>query len=199
MDQINPENESLTPDQSNPPIDSVPVSQTPDVNSLAGAHVKAYEGFDPSVHAVNEDGTPKRRGDGSYALKRGRKPGQTSSSGKLPPKKAQGAVVENAPEVSQVTPEDAAKQSANMVILANVMLLGEDIGRPDDKAEAESLKVAFENYYTVKGVPNFPPEIGLIIAVGAYTGKRLIREESKPRLQVLKEKVFAVISRFRKS
>ena len=37
--------------------------------------------FDPAIHAVNPDGTPKMRNDGTFALKPGRKLGSTVTPG----------------------------------------------------------------------------------------------------------------------
>lgn len=141
-----------------------------------------HPGFDASIHATNEDGTPKRRADGSYALKRGRKAGQTSNlppkTGTAVPAPAAAPVVEQGP--AKIAPDEAARQSANLVINMAVWICGEEIGKPQDKAEAEGLKISFVNYYEARGVPNIPPEIGLFAALGSYIVPRF-RQSEKAR------------------
>lgn len=155
------------------------------LSDIADRHLEAHPGFDPSIHASNEDGTPKRRADGSYALKRGRKAGGASH---LPAKNGGGisapvsAPVETAPQVLQaprIAPDEAARQSANLVINAAVWICGEEIGKPQDKAEAEGLKISFVNYYESRGVPDIPPEIGLIAALASYILPRVRAVEEK--------------------
>ena len=150
--------------------------------NIIAAHESSHPGFDPAIHAVTEDGSPKRRADGSYALKRGRKAGQSSP---LPPKdnapvtpSAPVAVQETAPAgPPRIAPDEAARQSANLVINMAVWICGEEIGKPQDKAEAEGLKISFVNYYEARGVPNIPPEIGLIAALGSYIVPRFRASE----------------------
>lgn len=159
--------------------------------TLAGvvqAHGESYDGFDPAIHAVNEDGTPKRKASGAYALKRGRKAG-TSAASALPPKNAAAnpAVGEPGSQSEPVTinPDEAARQSANLVINASVWILGEEIGKPQDKSEAEGLKLSFKNYYEARGVPNIPPEIGLFLAIGSYIGPRMMHEKSRSKMEMI--------------
>ena len=160
----------------------VPV-QAVSLADIAGMHVEARPGFDPAIHATGPDGAPRKKADGSYAMKRGRKAGSASSP--LPPKDTNSASVksEAAPDVTVSAPvissEEAARQSANLVINGAVFLCGEEIGVPKNKEEAEGLKFSFKNYYDVRGVPNLPPEIGLIVGVGLYIAPRLREAEKK--------------------
>ena len=166
-------------DQTGKP-DDTPVSPT--LASLAGAHMETHPGFDPAIHASNEDGSPKRKADGSYAMKRGRKAG-----GSLPPKDSRpGSGPASAKDIAPgaiaaavISSEEAARQSANIVINGAVFLCGEEIGAPKNKEEAEGLKFAFKNYYDVRGVPNLPPELGLIIGVAVYVAPRIRESEKK--------------------
>lgn len=156
------------------------------LSAIVSAHEGSHPGFDPAIHAVTEDGTPKRRADGSYAMKRGRKSGQTNS---LPPKTGATATaiktdsetesqIDNGPK--RISPDEAARQSANLVINAAVWICGEEIGKPKDKAESEGLKISFVNYYSERGVPNIPPEVGIFLALGSYIIPRF-RESEKAR------------------
>lgn len=155
--------------------------------TIAESHTEAYAGFDPSIHAMNDDGTPKKKADGSFALKRGRKAGSAGSA--LPPKNApakNGVGVPGIDSRPKISSDEAARQSANMVINVAVWTLGEEIGKPTDKAEADGLLLSFKNYYDSRGVPDIPPEIGLFVALGAYIGPRLMHEKSKSKIEKAK-------------
>lgn len=183
------------------PVDqTVKDNDTPTVvtlEGLAGNHLETHPGFDPARHAQNPDGSPKRKADGSYASKRGRKPGQANP---LPPKES-GTIkpsekvdsVATVQEVPRISPDEAARQSANLIINASVWICGEDIGKPIDKAESEGLKISFVNYYESRGVPNIPPEIGLLAAIASYIAPRYRKSQSaqgkiKAAISWLKEK-----------
>ena len=180
MEINTPENSETVaaPAASDQPAERKDTPEAPTLASLAGMHVEAHPGFDPAIHAANPDGSPKRKADGSYAMKRGRKAGAP-----LPPKDAApGSVKETAPEVVQasvISSEEAARQSANLIINGTVFLCGEEIGAPRNKEEAEGLKFAFKNYYDVRGVPNLPPELGLIVGVAVYVAPRMREVEKK--------------------
>lgn len=156
-----------------------PASDQVTIAGLVQSHETTHPGFDPAIHAANEDGTPKRRADGSYAMKRGRKAGQTST---LPPKGA-GVAKDIAPDpetvqsAPRISPDEAARQSANLVINCAVWICGDKIGVPQDKAEADGLLFSFKNYYDSRGVPNIPPEIGLFAALGSYLVPRFRASE----------------------
>lgn len=55
------------------------LSAVSDSVSLHQDVAQAYEGFDPTVHAVKPDGSPVMTKGGGYARKRGRKPGTTAT------------------------------------------------------------------------------------------------------------------------
>lgn len=182
MEKNTPENvetvdiTSAPADQTGKP-DDTPAALT--VASVALPHIEQHTGFDPAVHAVNADGSPKRKADGSYALKRGRKAGSA-----LPAPASAASAASAAPEAApvesaKISPDEAARQSANLVINASVWICGEEIGKPLDKAEAEGLKLSFVNYYESRGVPNIPPEIGLFAALASYIAPRLRKAEEK--------------------
>lgn len=156
-----------------------------DLDTIAQTHAEKHDGFDAAIHAVNEDGTPKRKADGSYALKRGRKAGRAANA--LPPKNAanQTVVGEPANPSPSISLDEASRQSANLVINACVWTLGNDLGKPFDKSEAEGLKLSFRNYYEVRGIPQIPPEIGLLLALGSYIGPRLMTDEGQAKIKAM--------------
>lgn len=187
MEINNPENVETVaePTPGDQPESPKATTDGPTLASIVAAHVETHTGFDPTIHASNEDGSPKRKADGSYAMKRGRKAG-----GSLPPKSGSAQVkdaatpvqedmrVQVAPERPRMSPEQAARQSANLLINGCVLLCGEQIGTPKDKAEAEGLLFSFKDYYEARGVPNLPPEIGLLIGVSMYVIPRVRESET---------------------
>lgn len=163
------------------------------LDNLTGDHAALLEGFDPAIHAVDAEGNPKKKGDGSFAKKRGRKAGQTTTtprpsvpvSSALPPKNAPapgpaGSTVEGAAlpgqEPDKISNEAAAKMASNLVFNAGVMVFGRELGAPANKDEANGMKIAFKDYFDARGTPDIPPEIGLLIAVGGYALPRLQHE-----------------------
>jgi hypothetical protein len=148
---------------------------------------EANDGFDPLTHAVNPDGTPKRKVDGSFAMKRGRK------SGAVP-------TISNAPTQVAQTPtinvDEASRQACNMLVNGAVLMLGEQWA-PVDKDEAKGLQTSFKNYFEARGVPNVPPEIGLVVAVLAYSLPRITHEKTVSRFTVLKMRAFEIWSAIR--
>lgn len=151
------------------------------ISDMVATVSESHEGFDPALHAVNPDGTPKRKVDGSYALKRGRKAGQSAP--------AAGPAVATA-EVT-INTDEAARQSCNMLINGAVLLLG-DQWEPRDKDEAKGLQISFKNYFDARGVPNVPPEVGLAVAVLAYSLPRITHEKTVSRFATIKIRCFEI-------
>lgn len=151
------------------------------ISDMVAHAIESHEGFDPLVHAVNPDGTPKRKVDGSYALKRGRKSGVAPSPGSAPVA---------AQEVT-INTDEAARQSCNMLINGAVLLFGEQ-WEPRDKDEAKGLQISFKNYFDARGVPNVPPEVGLAVAVLAYSLPRITHEKTVSRFAVIKMRAFEI-------
>lgn len=162
------------------------------LSGIVAGHVGSHPGFDPSIHATDTvTGEPKRKADGSYAMRRGRKAGAKP----LPPKEGTtGAKIDGPQMITEtssvvqvrISAEEAGRQSANLLINAAVWICGEEIGKPQDKAEAEGLKFSFVNYYEVRGVPNIPPEIGLLAAVFSYIAPRYQKSvEAKTKFEKL--------------
>lgn len=172
-------NGSTLPDPKQP-------QQVGSVADLVSHVAEANEGFDPLLHAVNPDGTPKRKVDGSYAMKRGRKSGAAPSTSSAAP----------AAQEITINTDEAARQSCNMLINGAVLLFGEQF-EPRDKAEAEGLKTSFKNYFDARGVPNVPPEVGLAVALLAYSLPRITHEKTVSRFGQIKLRLFEIWSAIR--
>ncbi len=153
---------------------------------MAETHAKNYDGFDPTIHATNEDGTPKLKSDGTYAKKRGRKAGK----GEPLPDIASENRVENLPlesapiqpERPKISAEAAARQAANWFIGMGVMVFGKE-WEPESKDEAQGLKLAFKDYFDASGTPDIPPGVALVAALGAYGFQRFQHENTQSKIQ----------------
>jgi len=167
---------------------AIPDSGT--VSDMVSGVMEAHDGFDPLTHAVNPDGTPKRKVDGSYALKRGRK------SGVLPSPSSTSSPQAQVVQTPTINVDEASRQSCNMLINGAVLLFGEQWA-PQDKEEAKGLQVSFKNYFEARGVPNVPPEVGLVVAMLAYSLPRLTHEKTVSRFTVLKMRAFEIWSAIR--
>ena len=164
--------------------------------SVSG-NIDALSGFDPAIHAVNADGTPKRKSNGDYALKRGKKPGQSSLPKPGAPVSAGEPVTQNSAPAVTVSSEQAAKMAANCIINLTVAICGEEVGKPESKEEAEGLKNCFKDYFDVRGVPDVPPELGLVIGLFSYMGHRLTNEKALSRIDKLKIQFAGIIAKIR--
>lgn len=145
---------------------------------LADPSIKALDGFDPAIHAVDENGMPKKKPNGEYALKRGRKPGQTA---------ARVAIPKNDAAITLPNPAKAAAiESASILIFGGVAIFGDE-WQPKSPAEQKGLEDAFERYYVAKGITEFPPTVALMLAVAAYSVPRLTAPATKSKVKQIAE------------
>lgn len=164
------------------------------VSDIAAPHSIVYDGFDPAIHAVDAEGNPKKKPNGEYAKKRGRKSSGTVDSA-LPSKRAN--TTGNAPLTGSnghqpgLTSDAAARQFTNAFIGGGVMIFGAE-WEPEDAAEPKELKAALQDYFDSDGVPDIPAWFGVAIAFGGYSVKRLTKPTiaDKLALWVIKLKRF---------
>lgn len=131
--------------------------------------------FDPTIHATNADGSPRKTVDGKFALKRGRKTGGMGTSSPVP-----------------VVSSDIASRRATAVTMVSLLtttgvtIFGSEwIPVKDEKAgvdERENLVVAFDRYFEATGTLDLPPSLVLVVAVGAYAIPRFTMPETKKRV-----------------
>lgn len=164
---------------------SVPVSDTAPSVEQSGLTLDVLTGEHVEKAAQADDGAqgPVRLNkDGTIAKKRGRKPGQKSATvSSLPPvNQPENAPSDNQPQ--KISTEESARWSANIVFNVGGFVFGDELGKPKDKDEANAMKAAFKNYYDVKGTPNIPPEIGLLLAIGFYAAPRLRHESMSEKV-----------------
>lgn len=202
---INPDSPEQSPENSGDDghtnTTEAPVTTIGDMSSDSinvSANIEGLSGFDPAIHASNPDGTPKRRANGEYAKKRGRKAGTGNLPGifSAPANKPENEQAET-PQRPRVSSEQAAKMAANTVINLAVIVCGEEIGMPESQDEANGLKICFKDYFDAKGVPDIPPELGIVLGIAAYFGPRLLKEQTLTRLDKFKLQFAGFLSKIR--
>jgi len=179
-----PENSTEKPVESQAPADDGQMT----LETMTAEVSEIYAGFDPEKHAVNTDGTPKKRADGQWANKRGRKPGQTAAATVTPaatgaPKSTTAPLsAKKARESGLVTNKAAAHATVKTVVYA----LGSTIGPEWDfntPEEQQNMLNAVEAYYDAHGQLNISPEMMLTFQVFAYAAPRTQHPNTKEKLK----------------
>lgn len=166
------EDQSTTPSSSKGGI-------TLDTLSLPG--IESIEEFDPSIHAVNADGTPRRKVDGSLARRRGRKGGTSSSASGEKQKKT----TVSSGSVAGIDMTDYAvlgDLAAGMTAATGVMVFGAEWDFRDP-AERQGMAMAYAEYMRAKEIRDIPPGMVLTMVLVSYSVPRLQLPETQSRMQ----------------
>lgn len=165
---------------------SVTVSVTPKITVATGNTdlledvIKAYAGFDPAIHASDDEGKPRFTANGGYAKKRGRKAGQKPgvqiTDGKL--------TMQDSAPVQSANFKVAALGTVLMVTQSMQSLFGPQ-WKPE-KLEVDSLTDSLEQYYASKGIDDLPPGFVLAFAISAYSLPRISHPETLSRWDKIK-------------
>lgn len=164
--------------------------------------------FNPAIHAVNADGSPRKTVGGAYALKRGKKSanaatgaaGTTSAN----PAHSKGIVVPGT-AAGMSAKEQASRtggaQAANLFLMCAVAIGGDEWHpRKDDKIgldEKVMLETVFGDYFAAKQWEDLPPGLALIAAVGMFSMQRFAMPKTQTRLQKLRGWMGAKIGRWK--
>lgn len=164
------------PDPSTPAPGEAPASAAPaSVAAIAADHSKVYAGFNPAIHATNPDGTPKLTPTGRFAKKAGLRQ-NSAAVASTTTNVSKGAVVG--------VPVDhwpVAKQITNVGVNLAVRFIGPE-WEPRDKDELPQVAFALKDYFDARGVPQMPPEVVLLLAIGAYAAPRLNHDNTRKKL-----------------
>lgn len=195
------------------------ISEEPDVQPHAIAQAEAEtaanvgkdnkgNAFNPAIHAVNADGSPRKTVGGAYALKRGKK-SATAQSGTPGAKSANpgnstGIVVPGTTSTMSAK-EQASRtggaQAANLFLMASVMIGGDEFHpRKDDKIgldEKVMLETVFGDYFAAKQWEDLPPGLALICACGMFILPRLAMPKTQTRVQKVRGWLGAKIGRWK--
>lgn len=164
--------------------------------------------FNPAIHAVNADGSPRKTVGGAYALKRGKKsanaqpaaPGAKSANSA----NSTGIVIPGATS-SMSAKEQASRtggaQAANLFLMAAVMIGGDEFHpRKDEKIgldEKVMLETVFGDYFAAKQWEDLPPGLALICGCGMFILPRLAMPKTQTRMQKVRGWLGAKIGRWK--
>lgn len=186
---------TLNPSQSENPDTHQPGAENDhipefDAEGDASAHVDrlmvAGEAFDPDKHALNADGTPRLKVDGTLAAKRGRKRAGAApvNPSHLDPSQSQ------APDPS-LSNAALAKIIFGSVTGAMSRMVGPEWA-PETPAEEKYMTGAIKAYFDAYGPVDISPAWGLLLAVGAYSAPRFAKENTRTKFQVAVRKAKSV-------
>lgn len=158
------------------------------IEGLATSH--APNGFDPSIHATNEDGSPKYKADGTFALRRGRKRQTATSempSGHVPTK----------PITRKAEVVDTSETTALVIVSSIEGLFCSAIG-PEWKmedAEKGMNQGAWAAYLRANGMKDLSPGWMVVITTAIYATSRLSHPNTQSKLGGIGAKIKGAFSR----
>lgn len=149
--------------------------------------------FDPTVHKTTESGEPIKTTKGRWAKKPGRKSGGASSAptrsrlGGVP--SAHGAATAETSQAVE-TPESAKIEASAKMAAATFLGVCHGIGGDEWKPESherEAMDAAFIAYFKAQEISEFPPSLGLGIAIAGYAAPRFARPKTQTRFRAFVE------------
>lgn len=162
-----------------------------DLSHETNSHGQLYAGFDPSIHAQNEDGTPRVKKDGTYALKRGRKSGVISApsgDADLPTPADKPAAPET---VKKINYKNLGQVYAGLFFGGTASIIGPE-WMPRDNDEKKNVENAFAAYAEHSGAQDLPPGIALVLTLGMYSAARFQHENTKSKFSKIKDKAMSL-------
>lgn len=180
--------------EQSPPTDVPRETASDPVADAVTSAVQQWIGFDPAIHSVNEDGTPRLRVDGSYARKRGRgarpnvpRETDTQTNAGLfdePAVPRETTKAGTAPAPSPEVPVNlSSREAAAAIVITTTTILSRMVG-PEwtaEKPELKSLTDATKVYIDTKGGIQMSPEMGLFLAVSMYAAPRFAHENTRSK------------------
>lgn len=165
-------------------------------------------GFNPSIHAVNADGTPRKTVGGAYALKRGKKSAtaQSSAGATKPANSANSTGIVIPGQTSGMSAKEQASrtggmQAANLFLMTAVMVGGEEFHpRKDDKIgldEKVMLETLFGDFFAAKQWEDLPPGLALAAGCAMFILPRFAMPKTQTRMQKIRGWMGAKIGRWK--
>lgn len=155
---------------------------------LLGDVIKAYDGFNPQIHASDNEGKPRFTASGSYAMKRGRKSGQ-----KAAPQIVDGKLSMVSETLNEQDFKLAAMGTVLMITQSMQSIFGEQW--EPNKNESEQLITSLEIYFRSKGVGDLPPGFILAFAIATYSIPRIKHPETVSRWSKIKTAMIPICSK----
>lgn len=153
--------------------------------------------FDPKLHETDKRGRPKKKKNGTWALKRGQKAKDTNGAGLVMPEDEPAAIEQASIQDGQaLDPYSLAALQASGLFFLPGQLVWQKTPTDADKSAAQD---AFANYFRAYGISEPPPWLGLCIVGTSYYGPLVAESMGKPnnkaRLAYLWTKTKAVFAR----
>lgn len=158
-----------TPAANPPPVHSSEPINRPVSDAGSGANA-----FDPVIHATNGDGTPKKNQDGTYAKKRGRKPGSRNV----------GAVASDVAE-SAVDYGKLGQFVGGMLTGSCVTVFGDEwLAKPEEQGQID---MALAAYAKSKNWSDLPPGLIVLCVFTIYAAPRMTMPKTRERMRTIGE------------
>lgn len=141
--------------------------------------------FDPKIHCADDSGQPVTTKHGRYR----KRPGRHAVS--IPAKTESGGIRPGTYE--------AACAATAIFIQTSVAFFGDE-WQPEvlpHTNEEDQMAAAFQRYFEVKGIVDFPPGVALSICLMSYAGRRLARPKTQSRFMQLKDALAAKFLKWR--
>ena len=148
-----------------------------------------YPGFDPVIHATDENGQPIPKKGGGWQKRRGKKSGSVSNTKPTVQSQLGKINANSGPSTKELAAREAGRAAAGMIFQAGMLLGGEEWQPLIDSDlginEPVTMAKAWGDYFVAKDIEDFPPGIALSIALIGYAVPRLTQPKTKTRLQRL--------------
>lgn len=153
--------------------------------------------FDPEIHAVDNDGNPKKTLLGKFASKRkrdkkdGEQPRKTANPGNVAGSRL-GTGTPKVDEKAQALQQAhiAGQSAAGATIMLGMTLGGEEwkpLVHPETGLnEFDTMSKAYGDYFAAKGMTDIPPGVALTIALFGYILPRFFMPKTQTRVQKVK-------------
>jgi hypothetical protein len=149
--------------------------------------------FDPAIHAVDDDGKPKKTLLGKFAKKRARDKGVKNSGTPAVSRLGTGKPAQSADDkkaAQEAEARNAGAIAAGAMFTFGMLIGGEEWQPIKDHTtgtdEAAMMAKAFGDYFAAKGMTDIPPGVALCIAIGGYIVPRCFMPKTQTRFQKIK-------------
>lgn len=154
----------------------------------ADARDKRGAKFDPEIHAVEDDGSPKYTAAGYFAKKRGRKKLDNESTVNVNTQQ-----IDNSEQIAKAKQRAAGSAAANTLIMLGVVMGGDEwqpiYNEEHGINEKQNLESAFSDYFEQKGLEDIPAGIALSIAICGYALPRFTMPKTQKRASTTWQKL----------
>lgn len=147
--------------------------------------------FDDAIHAKDTAGQPLKTAAGTWAKRRGRKPGSASAPGPVKSVAASTLGGTSGPVASPVEQARTAGEGACAAFLTLCTLVGGQEWNPmqDEKLgidEAAHQRKLWGDYFAANNWRDIPPGVAFALGLAGYAGPRFFMPQTRSRLSIAK-------------